>query len=184
MNRRDFIKGAVAIGTTAIISPSEAFAVNVITPSKYQKKLSFYNIHTQEHIQNIVFEENGIILQDSMELFNNLLRDRRTNEIVEIDSELYLKLFELQKTLRTKSDINVISGFRSDKTNEMLRKTTRGVAKRSYHTKGQAIDINMNNRKLSEIRKVSYKMRFGGIGYYPKSQFVHLDTGRFRTWRG
>lgn len=186
MDRRTFIKGATTMLVGSIIlPPSEIYAsVNIINPKKYQKSLSMYNVHTDEILENIVFEENGFVIEDAIMQFNYLLRDRRTNEIADMDIDLLKRIFELEKNLNTKDIINVLSGYRSKKTNELLRKQSSGVAKHSMHLEGKAIDLNFPTRKLVDVKNVANKMKFGGVGYYPKSQFIHLDTGKVRHWKG
>ncbi|PVF12623.1 hypothetical protein DBO95_14575, partial [Yersinia pestis] len=99
-----------------------------------------------------------------------------------IDPRLFDQLYRLQVLLETTKPVQLISGYRSLGTNNELREHSRGVAKQSYHTKGQAMDFHIEGIQLSYIRKAALKMRAGGVGYYPRSNFVHIDTGPTRAW--
>ena len=100
-----------------------------------------------------------------------------------IDPGLFDQLFRLQGLLGTRKPVQLISGYRSvDTNNELRARSRRGVAKKSYHTKGQAMDFHIEGIALSNIRKAALSMRAGGVGYYPSSNFVHIDTGPARHW--
>ncbi|HHP9761821.1 TPA: YcbK family protein, partial [Escherichia coli] len=99
-----------------------------------------------------------------------------------IDPGLFDQLYRLQGLLGTRKPVQLISGYRSIDTNNELRARSRGVAKKSYHTKGQAMDFHIEGIALSNIRKAALSMRAGGVGYYPRSNFVHIDTGPARHW--
>jgi uncharacterized protein YcbK (DUF882 family) len=99
-----------------------------------------------------------------------------------MDPKLIDQLFVLRQKLDTNQPFQIISGYRSPKSNAMLRSNGRGVARRSLHMTGQAIDIRVSGRSLSQVRLAALSLSAGGVGYYPKSQFVHLDTGRVRRW--
>ncbi|SUI74223.1 Bacterial protein of uncharacterised function (DUF882) [Serratia marcescens] len=113
---------------------------------------------------------------------NHLFRDYRANKVKSIDPSLFDHLYRLQGLLGTSKPVQLISGYRSVDTNNELRAHSRGVAKHSYHTKGQAMDFHIEGIQLSNIRKAALKMRAGGVGYYPRSNFVHIDTGPVRSW--
>ena len=99
-----------------------------------------------------------------------------------IDPRLFDHLYRLQGLLGTNRPVQLISGYRSLATNDDLRHHSRGVAKHSYHTKGQAMDFHIEGVSLSNVRKAALSMRAGGVGYYPRSNFVHIDTGPVRNW--
>ncbi len=99
-----------------------------------------------------------------------------------MDIRLYDLLFKLKETLNVEDDFNVISGYRSPMTNAMLASKSRGVAKKSYHMKGMAMDIAIPDVKLSDLREAAVELKLGGVGYYPRSGFIHVDTGPVRTW--
>lgn len=144
-------------------------------------RLNLYNLHTAEHL-NLVFWENGNYNIESLRRINNLLRDHRTGGIIPIDPRLLSIVYLVNKKINNNHPISVISGYRSIETNRMLAKTNTGVAKNSYHTKGQAIDLRIEGADTKEIRDAALSLRVGGVGYYEKSNFVHLDTGPRRSW--
>jgi len=110
------------------------------------------------------------------------MRDFRTGEVKAIDPRLLNVLYLLKQRVDTKQPVLVLSGFRSKKTNDMLRKTTEGVARRSFHMAGRAIDIRISQVRSVNIQRAALQIGGGGVGYYPSSNFVHLDTGPVRTW--
>ena len=145
------------------------------------RSLSFHNIHTVEMISTTYWSE-GRYIADSLSEIDWLMRDFRTGDIKKIDPRLLNVLYLLQRKLESSKPFIVLSGYRSRKTNEMLRKTTEGVARRSYHMKGRAIDIRIPKIETRHIQTVALRLGGGGVGYYPSSNFVHLDTGPVRTW--
>lgn len=145
------------------------------------KKLEFYNIHTRERSQGD-FWIDGLYQQGTLENFSHLLRDHRQNLSAPMDKRLYELLYQLNKTLNVSDEYHVISGYRSPKTNEMLASKSSAVAIKSYHMRGMAIDIAIPDVKISHLRDAAISLKLGGVGYYPKSGFIHVDTGRVRIW--
>ena len=145
------------------------------------KELGFYNIHTREHGQGR-FWVDGLYQEDTLENFSHLLRDHRQNLAAPMDKRLYELLYQLNKILNVSDEYHVISGYRSPKTNEMLASKSNAVATKSYHMRGMAIDIAIPDVKLSHLRDAAISLQLGGVGYYPKSGFVHVDTGPIRQW--
>jgi uncharacterized protein YcbK (DUF882 family) len=143
--------------------------------------LSFQNTHTGEKLK-VTYWEDGKYLRDAMAEVNHHLRDHRSDERRDMDPGLLDQLFVLRKKLDTGKPFHVISGYRSPRTNAMLRRQGRGVARRSLHMTGKAIDIRVPGRSLSQVRLAALSMHSGGVGYYPGPQFVHIDTGRVRRW--
>lgn len=113
-----------------------------------------------------------------------ILRDYRTEEVREIDRDLIELLHQLQQRLQTEEPFHVICGYRSRATNDELRRKSRGVARRSLHLDGRAVDLRLPGIRLNRLRDVAIRMERGGVGYYPRSRFVHVDVGDPRTWRG
>jgi uncharacterized protein YcbK (DUF882 family) len=111
-----------------------------------------------------------------------VLRDHRTDEVAEMDPRLLDLLFNLQGKLGASTPFHVISGYRSPRSNAMLVAKGGGVAKKSLHMQGKAIDIRLPGRELADLRKAALGLKAGGVGYYPKSDFVHVDVGRVRHW--
>jgi len=175
-SRRNFLKYSVGIG--GLLATPAAFAR---VASTGERKLKFYNLHTGEHI-SATYWADGNYIPEQLAAIDYLLRDFRTDQIMTMDRELYDLLYVLQHKVDGTGAFHVISGYRSPKTNTMLNKTTSGVAKRSLHTRGMAIDIRLPGINLKHLRQAALNLHAGGVGYYPKSNFIHVDTGRPRFW--
>lgn len=172
--RRDLLKSAVCL-LPAIAVPGLSLAAVPQT-----RRLRFSHCHTSEKL-DVIYSEAGMYLPDALEEINGLLRDFRSGEVHPIDTGLLDILFELQT--RTGGDVyEIISGYRSPATNEMLRKKGGGVARRSYHMRGMAMDVRLRGVDTARLREAALALKAGGVGYYPRSDFIHLDTGRVRFW--
>jgi len=182
MDRRSFCKNTL-LALAGVSLPLPALAQ---TGSWFDttRELSFFNTHTGEEAQRVIYWSQGVYLSDGLAEIDYLLRDHRSNEIIEIDHNLLDTLYLLSRKLECQEPLNIISGYRSPATNAELRRTSNGVAKHSLHMEGRAIDIRLPTCDLSHLHDTALALRRGGVGYYPESQFVHLDTGRFRTWQG
>ncbi|WP_243633855.1 DUF882 domain-containing protein [Motiliproteus coralliicola] len=179
-NRRNFLKLAGGVVATSAASRSWAKGLASQHP---ERSLQFYNLHTGEHIQTPYWIE-GEYLDEGLTQINNVLRDHRNGEIMEIDLGLLEMLHDLQLKMDSKQPFHVISGYRSPQTNAMLRQNSSGVAKKSLHMQGMAIDIRLPDIHLPDLKVGALSLKRGGVGYYPRSDFVHLDVGRVRTWNG
>lgn len=182
-SRRRFLKTGLSACTLLALPMAAPSAHAAIKKRSFEKKLSFLNLHTGERTRS-VYWANGRYISGALEEINNVLRDHRTGDLYEIDTDLFDMLHILQSKLGSKQEFHVISAYRSPASNEMLAARSNGVAKASLHTFGKAIDIRLPGRKLSDLRKVALSLQIGGVGYYPSSDFVHLDTGRVRFWGG
>ena len=176
LTRRRFLTSCAGLAT-ALAAP-RVFATSAPMPDR---ELSFYNTHTGEKL-SATFWSDGSFLQDGIEEISWLLRDHRTGNASPIDSKLLDLLHQLQATVEYPGEFHVISGYRSPATNKMLSNKTSGVARRSYHMLGQAIDIRLPGFDTQQLRKAAKSLKAGGVGYYSKSDFVHLDVGRVRYW--
>lgn len=145
------------------------------------RSLSLFNVHTAEK-ETITYWSNGTYLHSGLDQINWIMRDFRTNDIKSIDPRLLNILYLLTRKLESEKPVQLLSGFRSKKTNDMLRKTTEGVARRSYHMAGRAMDIRIPRIETRNIQRAALLLGGGGVGYYPSSNFVHLDSGPVRTW--
>lgn len=145
------------------------------------RRLSFYNVHTGERL-HVSYSRHGRYLDGALSEINHLLRDYRTGEVIAIDPNLLDCLYRLSRKSGQGCTFHVISGYRSPATNAMLRKRSRHVARNSYHMYGRAIDIFLPHCRLDKLRRLALNLRAGGVGYYPKSGFVHVDTGPLRHW--
>ena len=130
----------------------------------------------------VTYFENGRYIKDALHEINHILRDFHTNDSHPIDTALIDQLFELKHTLGVNKPIQVVSAYRAPETNAALRRISSGVAEHSYHIEGRAIDIRIEGLQAHTIKKAALSMAKGGVGYYPESNFVHLDTGDIRTW--
>ncbi|MCX7738311.1 MAG: DUF882 domain-containing protein [Hydrogenothermaceae bacterium] len=145
------------------------------------KTVYLYNIHTGEYLKETYWEK-GSYNQEALNRINYILRDFRVNEVKQIDLDLIDLLYIIKSILDAQNPIHVISGYRSTRTNEFLRKVSTGVASRSLHTQGKAIDIHIPGIPLERLRDTAINLKAGGVGFYPSSNFVHIDTGKFRVW--
>ena len=181
IKRRDFLKLAVrncALGAAALCASPIVFA-KAKPPA--ERRLAFYNLHTGEKLQTTYWAE-GEYIDQELQSLDYLLRDYRTDEVVSMDKNLLDLLYVLQQQVDNTAPYHVISGYRSPKTNAKLRQHSKGVAKRSMHMQGKAIDIRLPGVELKHLRQAALQLHSGGVGYYPKSDFVHIDTGRPRFW--
>ena len=146
------------------------------------RSLSFDHTHTSEKI-TLVYALDDAFVTPALSSLNHFLRDHYSGEVGQIDPQLFHLLHHVRRELGVQTPFQVISGYRSPKTNANLRNTRGGgVAKRSLHMDGQAIDVRLPGVPLADLRDAALSMRLGGVGFYPRDQFVHLDTGRVRNW--
>ena len=143
--------------------------------------LSFYHTHTHEKF-SIKFRSDGNYLREELQNLNRFLRDFRTGETQEIDIALLEILHLLKIRSRSKGNIEIISAYRSSKTNDMLRKKTTGVVKNSLHLQGRALDIRFSDVNTKTLHQIARSLGMGGVGYYPRSKFIHIDVGQARNW--
>jgi len=147
-----------------------------------ERSLSFRHTHTGESL-DVVYFADGRYLPQALDRVNHILRDFRTDEVHPIDPQLLDVLYAARKSTASSGVYEVISGYRSPATNAMLRgKSSGGVAQRSLHMEGQAIDVRLTDVDTKVLRDTGRALQLGGVGYYAKSDFVHLDTGGVRTW--
>lgn len=180
-SRRSFLKASLA-GALTIVGSGPVWAKQVTTPEMPEGKLSLYNIHTKERLSATFRKENGDYDIDALNAINWILRCHYTNQETIMDVRTIEFLNTVDKKLGGNNEIHVISGYRSPIYNQLLRQEGHGVAKNSLHQVGKAIDIHIPGTGLERIREVALNLKYGGVGYYPGSGFVHLDSGAFRTW--
>jgi uncharacterized protein YcbK (DUF882 family) len=188
LDRRGFLAlGALATAAAFVPARADAAAGGPLPepgPGPADRMLSFYNIHTDERLKTQFCCE-GRYVPEALSGINHILRDFRANEVKAIDTRLLDLLHRLQGELATDQAFHVISGYRSPGTNAMLRArggANTGVASRSLHMDGKAIDIRVPGVKLAALHRAALALKGGGVGYYPASDFVHVDVGRVRTW--
>ncbi|MEC4593407.1 MULTISPECIES: DUF882 domain-containing protein [Nitrospirillum] len=149
--------------------------------SDNRRVLAFNHLHTGEKLK-VTYWADGKYLPTALHDVNSILRDWRTNQTIAMDPKLLDLMFQMQHRLHTNETIQVICGYRCPKTNAMLAANSEGVASHSMHMEGKAIDLDLASKPLARIRQVAVELKQGGVGYYPKSNFVHVDTGRVRQW--
>lgn len=152
-----------------------------VAPPAGERVLSFYNTHTGEHTRATYWADGGYVASELTSL-DQLLRDFRSGEVAVMDPRLFDILYNLQQLVAVSGTFQVISGYRSPATNAQLRAHSGGVARNSLHMRGQAIDIRLDGVALRDLHRAALALRAGGVGYYPSSDFVHVDTGRVRAW--
>jgi uncharacterized protein YcbK (DUF882 family) len=172
VSRRDFL--ARLAGMVPAIALADATA---------PRALSLVHTHTSERLR-VEYFSGGRYLPDALASVNHFLRDFRTGEVHAIEPGLLDLLHRLAGAAGTNRPFQVISGYRSPATNASLRQRSEGVAAGSLHMKGQAIDIRPTDVPLATLRACAVDLRGGGVGYYPSSNFVHVDVGQVRFWSG
>ena len=179
LSRRRWLSlGGIMLGASLL--PNLASAI-VSTPKPMI--LRIYNINTGEKLD--ASHTGGNFSGAALAKLNYIMRDRRTNQVRRIDPRLFLKLTQIQSRLGMRnSEIQLVSGYRSAQTNARLRSHSVGVASNSYHIQGMAMDFYIEGVSLAKIRSTAESLNNGGVGYYPRSNFVHVDTGPVRTWNG
>ncbi len=177
--RRNFLKaGALALG--ASLFPCTLLGA-IQAPQSPERTLALYNLHTGETLKTAYWIK-GEYVSDALSEINHILRDFRTEEILPIDTGLLDLLHDLHNNTGSHEMLHIISGYRSPATNARLRENSRGVAGHSLHMEGKAADIRLPGYSLSSLRRSAIDLKGGGVGYYPESDFVHVDVGRVRYW--
>lgn len=182
-NRRQFLRQGLMIASAVALAPvAGAFASTRIAMPE-TRSLSLKNLHTGESVA-VNYVENGQYVPGALAKLNQVLRDHRTGDVHKIDPHLFDIMVGIQRKLGIEGQIEIISGYRSPASNAMLRGQSSGVAKKSLHMEGMAIDMRMPQARLACVRQAALDIKKGGVGYYPGSNFVHVDTGAVRQWVG
>jgi len=179
-SRRQFLgRSVVAVGTcAAVLGAGDSLAA---LPKPEQRTLRMVNVHTWEKL-DIVYYIDGMYIDESLQKIDYVMRDRRSGKTHRMDINLLDDLERLHSSFNTKERIHLLSGYRTPETNAKLRKRSKGVAKYSLHMEGRAADIYIPGIKTRHLQRAALDMRAGGVGFYKKSHFVHIDTGRVRHW--
>jgi uncharacterized protein YcbK (DUF882 family) len=152
------------------------------TPDRQDHHLLLYNTHTGERI-SIVYRRGDAYIPDALAKLDFLLRDYRTGNVRHFDPRLYDILSDLTTSVgHSGGEIDIVCGYRTSSTNESLRARTAGVAKNSLHIQAEAIDLRMPGIDTLKLRMAALSLARGGVGYYPHSDFIHVDVGRVRQW--
>lgn len=176
-SRRRLLRQALgaALAAPALVLPGRVRAAPL-------RALAFDHLHTHERI-DIVYARGAEYLPDALGRLDHFLRDHYSGEVGHIDPALHDLLHALHRELATDRPYQVISGYRSPQTNAHLQATRGGgVATRSLHMQGRAIDVRVSGVPLADLRDAAWGLQAGGVGYYPREQFVHIDVGRVRRW--
>jgi uncharacterized protein YcbK (DUF882 family) len=184
MRRRLLAVGCTAMGVSAAGLPRPSLAR---TPGaladRADKRIALKNLHTGEELE-VAFCRGDTYVEESLAAIRVLLRDFRNNEQHLIDPRLMDYLYDVACRHGVPPVYSVISGYRSPQTNEQLRERGSGVARHSLHLEGRAIDVRLARVDCAQLAECALRLTRGGVGYYRTSDFVHLDTGAFRTWKG
>ncbi len=175
MSRRQFAS-LFAGALPAVMLPGRVLAASANT-----RVLSFEHTHTSERL-SVEYFSAGRYLPDALGALNRLMRDFRTGEVYDIDPGLFDLLHLLADSTGAARPFQIISAYRSPHTNAALRQRSEGVAAGSLHMTGRAIDIRVAGVPLVKLRDAALSLRLGGVGFYPGSDFIHVDTGRVRRW--
>lgn len=181
MNRRSFLQraGWLAAGASALTALPAQAQHNYFAG---ERRLRVYNIHTGESL-NTLFSIDGQYMTEGIQSLDLLLRDHRANQAMAMQHELYEKMYYLQQLFASHEPLYIISGYRCPESNAGLRHASQGVAEHSLHMQGRAVDLRIPGVSHRDLHKAALAMRSGGVGYYPKDGFVHIDTGRIRQWQ-
>lgn len=179
MPRRRFLQLLAAGSVAAMGFPQ----VSSATPNRnlFPRELTFKNTHTGEKVSLTYFEQ-GQYVSEALQEVNRLFRDHRTGDVHPIDPNLLNVLYKLQETLDVNKPFHIVSGYRSPFSNNEMHNRSHGVAKNSLHMQGKAVDIQIEGVDTRIIRDAAVSLQQGGVGYYPSSGFVHIDTGLVRYW--
>ena len=169
----------VGLATLALIVSTNS--LQTVVANGDTRAITFQHTHRDDSI-TITFKRNGRYDDEALKKLNYFLRDWRNDDQTRMDPQLFDILWEVTREVGTEEPIRIVSSYRSPATNAMLRRRSRGVAQFSQHMLGKAIDFNINGVSVEQLRVIAMRLQRGGVGFYPRSNFVHVDTGRVRHW--
>jgi len=185
VNRRSFLgMGAATLAgvvVPAVVAPASAANFKSGVISKGARRLSFRNAHTGESFSG-VYRVGDKYLPEAFQQINTVMRDFRTNQVYPMDPRVMDIIYTVQRLSGRRTPFEILSGYRSPKTNTMLRNSSTGVAKKSLHMEGRAVDLRMDGFSTKRLRDLAVSLRAGGVGYYSRSDFIHIDSGDVRSW--
>ena len=180
-----WVAGAMLFLIASSGAPTQSRAVSSqqsVSQESQNRRLRLYNTHTAERIE-LVYRQGDQYVPGALAKLDYFLRDHRTGDVRHFDPRLYDILSDLTSSIgRPGGEIDIICGYRTSSTNESLRSHTTGVAKNSLHIQAEAIDLRMPGIDTLKLRQAALALRRGGVGYYPHSDFIHVDVGRVRQW--
>jgi uncharacterized protein YcbK (DUF882 family) len=178
-DRRYFLKMGAQVALSALFPLSAMASIKrLFIP---ERRLSFYNTHTDEGI-DVCYYSQGRYHPKALKKIDYILRDHYSHKTRPIHKELLDLLHAISVTIGEGPQFHIISGYRTVETNTMLRRKSKAVAKNSLHMQGKAVDIRIPHCDTKRLNKICKRMHAGGVGYYPESDFVHVDTGDVRFW--
>jgi len=177
LNRRTFLKWAIG-GTGGLLLAPELLNAAILN----ERYLFFYNPNTSETVRRVYWTPRDGYIRESISEVSWALRDHHNDQVKQFDPSVLDQLYALQLQLGLGSPVNVISGYRSPATNGMLCERRRGVARNSYHIQAMAMDVRVQGGRVSDLCRAARSLGAGGVGYYPRSNFVHIDSGPVRYW--
>lgn len=178
-NRRRFLRYSSVAALGSALGTLAAPAAQALAPER--RTLRFVHTHTGEKLV-APYSQGGCYLPECLDRVSHFLRDFRTGESYPIDPGLLDILYDLQIQADREDAFQIISGYRSPATNSNLRSKSKGVAERSLHMQGKALDIRLTGFSTRKLRDLALSLQRGGVGYYASSDFLHIDTGRVRFW--
>jgi uncharacterized protein YcbK (DUF882 family) len=178
---RRALLGGLASLTTLATAPAFASAPALLTGAGDFRSVSLINKRTGDWVDTVYWVE-GEYIPEALSAVNHLMRDWREELVHKIDPRAIDIMSATHKLLECDEPFEVVSGYRSPKTNAMLRRRSRGVARKSYHVKGMAVDLTMKSRSVRQLSRAGKALSAGGVGTYTRAKFVHLDSGPVRDW--
>lgn len=181
IDRRKFIRMGLITAASALLSKNAV--ASALEPEAEVRELHFYNLYTHEDLK-VVYWKDGWYVPDALARIDYIFRDIHNGKVMTIKTDLLDLLFDIRRNVHIDKPFQIVSGYRTPGSNAMLSKQKKGVAKNSLHMYGKAVDIRVPGFSLRSLRREAMKLGRGGVGYYPRSHFVHVDVGKVRYWRG
>ncbi len=185
IDRRSFLSIGAGLAGAALTNPAFAMVIPERKPAKPetygQRIISFKNQHTGDVFSG-AYRVGDKYIPDAFDKINFVMRDHRSDEIFPIDPRVIDIMYSVHKATGSSAPFEILSGYRCPKTNAMLRAKSGGVARNSLHMTGQAVDVRLPGHSMRHVRDIAKSLKAGGVGYYRRSNFVHMDTGNVRSW--
>lgn len=173
-SRRAFCVGGAALVGTAVLPEAGWCRID-------ERRLKLRHLHTDERL-DVVYHAGGRYVPAALLQIDHFMRDWREERAIKMDHRVLDFIFAVQLQVGALGECEILCGYRTPETNALLRRRSSGVAKRSYHMFGRAVDLNLPQARLRRVRDTALDLGRGGVGYYPRSHFIHLDSGDVRTW--
>lgn len=188
LSRRNLIKLGLLTAGLCLVPGRVAASIEGMLPDGEdslpltdERVICIFNLHTKEYLK-AAYWKNGEYNREVLTDVNHIFRDHYTGVVRRIDRHLLDILFDIQQELQLSEPFHLISGYRTASTNNMLRRRNKKTGRKSFHLYGKAADIRVPGISVKEIRRIAFKIKRGGVGYYPRDNFIHVDTGKIRYW--